>query len=163
MGSTKGGVGKTALALNLAIARALAGRDVWLIDCDRQGTAQTAVTIRAENGCCQPTVAWWALADISALVEDARSVRDGLRAFAVLNCADPAGADDREALEALAGFPQLEFLGVQIGRRKGVATAAGAGWLESTPDHAYLVISGIRSTARCLLLHIRRGSDGSAR
>ena len=33
-----------------AIARALQGRDVWLIDGDRQGTAQTAITIRAENG-----------------------------------------------------------------------------------------------------------------
>ena len=50
VGNTKGGVGKTTLALNLAIARALAGRDVWLIDGDRQGTAQTALTIRAESG-----------------------------------------------------------------------------------------------------------------
>jgi chromosome partitioning protein len=50
VGNTKGGVGKTTIALNLAIARALAGRDVWLIDSDRQGTAQTAITIRAEAG-----------------------------------------------------------------------------------------------------------------
>ena len=47
VGNTKGGVGKTTLALNIAIARALQGRDVWLIDGDRQGTAQTAVSIRA--------------------------------------------------------------------------------------------------------------------
>lgn len=50
IGNTKGGVGKTTLALNLAIARAIAGRDVWLIDGDRQATAQTAITIRAEAG-----------------------------------------------------------------------------------------------------------------
>ena len=50
VGNTKGGVGKTTLALNIAIARALAGRDVWLIDGDRQGTAQTALTIRSEAG-----------------------------------------------------------------------------------------------------------------
>lgn len=50
IGNTKGGVGKTTLALNLAIARAIAGRDVWFIDGDRQGTGQTALTIRAENG-----------------------------------------------------------------------------------------------------------------
>lgn len=49
VGNTKGGVGKTTLALNLAIARALAGRDVWFIDGDRQGTGQTALTIRAEQ------------------------------------------------------------------------------------------------------------------
>ena len=50
VGNTKGGVGKTTIALNLAIARALQGRDVWLIDGDRQGSAQTAITIRAEAG-----------------------------------------------------------------------------------------------------------------
>lgn len=50
VGNTKGGVGKTTLALNLAIGRALAGRDVWFIDGDRQGTGQIALTIRAENG-----------------------------------------------------------------------------------------------------------------
>ena len=50
VGNTKGGVGKTTIAVNLAIARALAGRDVWLIDGDRQGTAQTAISIRAEAG-----------------------------------------------------------------------------------------------------------------
>lgn len=50
VGNTKGGVGKTTIAVNIAIARALEGRDVWLIDGDRQGTAQTAITIRAEAG-----------------------------------------------------------------------------------------------------------------
>src|SRR5690554_553723 len=49
VGNTKGGVGKTTLAVSLAISRALSGRDVWLIDGDRQGTAQTAISIRAES------------------------------------------------------------------------------------------------------------------
>lgn len=182
VGNTKGGVGKTTLALNIAIARAIAGRDVWLIDGDRQGTAQTAITIRAESG-RQPAIACslysdgatlrsqvqaqrskfddividaggrdstalraalvltdvlvvpfaprsldvWALSDVCSLIEEARSVRDGLRAYAVLNGADSLGADNREAIEALSDFPALEFLGVQIGRRKSIATAAGAG------------------------------------
>ena len=50
VGNTKGGVGKTTIAVNLAIARALTGRDVWLVDGDRQGTAQTAISIRADAG-----------------------------------------------------------------------------------------------------------------
>ncbi len=48
VGNTKGGVGKTTLAVNIAIARALTGRRVWLVDGDGQGTAQTAITIRAD-------------------------------------------------------------------------------------------------------------------
>ena len=50
IGNTKGGVGKTTLAVQLAIARAMSGRDVWLIDGDRQGTATAAVAARAEAG-----------------------------------------------------------------------------------------------------------------
>jgi chromosome partitioning protein len=50
VGNTKGGVGKTTLAFQLALARAVAGRDVLLVDADRQGSAQTAVAVRAEAG-----------------------------------------------------------------------------------------------------------------
>lgn len=50
VGNTKGGVGKTTLAFQLALSRALDGRDVLLIDADRQGSAQDAVSIRAESG-----------------------------------------------------------------------------------------------------------------
>ena len=50
VGNTKGGVGKTTLAVQLAICRALSGREVWLIDGDRQGTATTAIAARAEAG-----------------------------------------------------------------------------------------------------------------
>jgi chromosome partitioning protein len=184
VGNTKGGVGKTTLAVNLAIARALAGRDVWLIDGDRQGTAQTAISIRAEAG-HQPGIACatypdgptlraqvqqqaakfsdiiidaggrdstalraalvlsdvilvpfqprsydvWALSDIAALVDEARSVRDGLRAVAVLNCADPGegSTDNAEAAAAVADVPQFEYLPTPIRRRKAFANAAGAG------------------------------------
>lgn len=184
IGNTKGGVGKTTLAVNVAIARALAGRDVWLIDGDRQGTAQTAISIRAEAGhtpgvaCATypdgPTLRSqvqqqagkfedividaggrdstalraalvlsdvllvpfqprsydvWALSDIAALVDEARSVRDGLRVYAVLNCADPgeSSTDNAEAAEAVAGVPQFEYLPLPVRRRKAFANAAGQG------------------------------------
>src|SRR5215472_13059951 len=50
VGNTKGGVGKTTLGFQLALARRLAGLDVLLVDADRQGSAQIAVAIRAEAG-----------------------------------------------------------------------------------------------------------------
>jgi len=190
--NTKGGVGKTTLAMNLAIARALAGRDVWLVDGDRQGTAQTAISIRAQAGhvpgiaCAAypdgPTLRAqvlqqvakfddvvidaggrdssalraalvlsdvllvpfqprsydvWALGDIAALVDEARSVRDGLRAFAVLNCADPGehSSDNADAAAAVAEVPQFEYLPTPLRRRKSFANAAGAGMsvLEAKP------------------------------
>ena len=184
IGNTKGGVGKTTLAVNIAIARAMAGRDVWLIDGDRQGTAQTAISIRAEAG-HQPGIACatypdgptlrsqvqqqagkfddividaggrdstalraalvlsdvllvpfqprsydvWALDDIAGLVDEARSVRDGLRVYAVLNCADPgeSSSDNADAAAAVADVPQLEFLQTPLRRRKAFANAAGQG------------------------------------
>ena len=49
VGNTKGGVGKTTLAINLAIARALAGRDVLLVDGDEQGTATSFTELRTEQ------------------------------------------------------------------------------------------------------------------
>lgn len=182
--NTKGGVGKTTVALNIAIARALAGRDVWLIDGDRQGTAQDAIAIRAHRG-HTPGIACanypdgpllrtqvqqqqhkfddiiidaggrdstalraalvlsdvlvvpfqprsfdvWSLGQIVALIDEARSVRDGLRACALLNCADPgeASTDNAEAAEAVAEFSQLEYLPTPLRRRKSFANAAGQG------------------------------------
>lgn len=192
VGNTKGGVGKTTLAVNIAIARALAGRDVWLIDGDRQGTAQAAITIRSEAG-HTPTISCasypegptlraqvqqqaakfedividaggrdssalraalvlsdvllvpfqprsydvWALGDIAVLVDEARGVRDGLKAFAVLNCADPGetSADNAEAAGAVAEVPQFVYLPTPLRRRKAFSNAAGAGLsvLEAKP------------------------------
>lgn len=190
VGAIKGGVGKTTLALNMAIARALAGRDVWLIDADRQDTASTALAIRGEAG-RQPAIATahypdgsqlrtqlrhqrgkfediiidaggrdstalraalvlsdlvlvpfqprsldvWAVADIAALIEEARALNPELQALAVLNLADPAGTDNNDAAAAVADYPALQYLDTPIRRRKSVANAAGNGLsvLEQTP------------------------------
>lgn len=62
IGSTKGGVGKSTLALNVAIARAISGRSVWLVDADRQATASLAIQARGAVGVV-PEVACSALPD----------------------------------------------------------------------------------------------------
>jgi len=53
VGNTKGGVGKTTIAINLTILRAVGGEDVLLIDGDEQGSATIFSQLRAEQqGAC---------------------------------------------------------------------------------------------------------------
>ncbi|WP_346343846.1 AAA family ATPase [Gluconobacter kondonii] len=184
VGNTKGGVGKTTLAVQIAIFRALQGRDVWLIDGDRQGTAASAISIRTEANqnpgiaCAQyadgPTLRgqiqqqknkWddiiidaggrdstalraslilsdillvpfaprsydvWALDDMAKLIDEARSVRDGLNCFAVMNQADPGlhSSDNSEAASAVSEVKQFQYLDMPIRRRKAFSNASGAG------------------------------------
>ena len=48
-GGEKGGTGKTTLATNMAAMLALQGRDVLLLDTDRQGTASFWATVREDT------------------------------------------------------------------------------------------------------------------
>lgn len=47
--NVKGGCGKTTIATNFAIARALAGRDMLLVDADDQGSAADFTALRTER------------------------------------------------------------------------------------------------------------------
>jgi chromosome partitioning protein len=183
VGSTKGGVGKSTLATQLAITWARAGRDVLVVDGDKQGSVQKFIAFRTEAGRQPPlvcvqyvegrvlrdqvrlqaprysdvvidagghdsttlraalllsdavlvpflprTVDVLALGDMAALIDEARSVRDGLLAMAVLNIADPGvSPDNTDALAALAEAPQLVGLKATITRRKAFPNAAGFG------------------------------------
>lgn len=49
VGSTKGGAGKSTLALNIAVARANQGKQVLLVDGDEQRTAMTFTDLRVEE------------------------------------------------------------------------------------------------------------------
>jgi len=48
VGNTKGGVGKTTLAVQIALRRAMQGSRVWFIDGDRQGSGADAVMAREQ-------------------------------------------------------------------------------------------------------------------
>jgi len=89
-GNTKGGIGKTTLATQIALARQIAGRAVPLIDAARQGLAQSrndacggrpggAFRMRAPagrkaaTGAARPrAVDVWALADVADLINRAQ-------------------------------------------------------------------------------------------
>lgn len=182
IGSTKGGVGKSTLATNAAIARSIAGKSVWLIDGDRQGSSQLVMHARSNAGhlplfpCDHlpdgktlharlraevaafddvvidsggrdssalraallvsdvlviPTAPraldFWALDDIAPLVEEARRLNPALRVRLVLNGADSAGSDNRDAVEALSAMPGMEYMPTPITRRKSIAAACAQG------------------------------------
>jgi chromosome partitioning protein len=56
LASSKGGVGKSTLAANMAVELAARGRRVVLLDADPQGTATTWGEVRAASGLDKPTV-----------------------------------------------------------------------------------------------------------
>src|SRR5512147_3219238 len=49
LAQTKGGVGKSTLAVNFAVERSRAGRDVLLVDADEQATSTDFTTLRTEQ------------------------------------------------------------------------------------------------------------------
>jgi chromosome partitioning protein len=186
VGHTKGGVGKSTLAAQLAITRTIAGKNTLLVDGDRQGSSTIATAIRHDAGhqpsipClpCQSisdfakleahaneldciysdfiidaggrdnlglrnalvishtilipliprSVDLWALEDIAAMVNAAREANPALKAYVILNKADPGISQDNEdAIEEAKIHVGLEYLDCPILDRKAFANATGQG------------------------------------
>lgn len=95
LGHTKGGVGKSTLALNIAIERLRAGRDTLIVDGDpRQTSISKAIGIRSEAGVA-PAVP-------CIVLEDARSLRHqvGLLRSKYQDVVIDVGGKDSNALRA---------------------------------------------------------------
>ncbi|WP_251570704.1 AAA family ATPase [Parasutterella muris] len=180
--NTKGGTGKTTVAVQIAIARLRQGKKVWFVDGDRQQTGAMAMTMRLNHRgrrripfatypdgkslqfnvrnmaeqfdtvvidvggfdattmraammICdvllipfQPrSFDSWALSKMDSLLEDVMSLRGSFPVYAMINCADPNGVDNKEAEEALNDFSTMKFLPCAFGRRKAFSTSAGYG------------------------------------
>jgi chromosome partitioning protein len=181
VGNIKGGVGKSMLAVNIAVALAQRGRDVLLIDGDEQASAATFAQIRSDlnsgarfatvqlHGVAirqqmrdlvskygeividvggrdtgslrasltvadailmpfQPrSVDLWAGEQIAALVSEAKLLNEPLRAYALLNIADPQGRDNDDAAAALGKLDGVLALPAVVVRRKAFPNAFSAG------------------------------------
>ncbi|HGN0870423.1 plasmid segregation oscillating ATPase ParF [Providencia alcalifaciens] len=183
--NTKGGVGKSTLAVNIAIARARQGKKVWLVDGDKQGSSQTAILVRSEDG-IEPGIACshypegpvlrsqvqlqkdnyddviiecggrdstamraaltitdilivpsapgsfeaWAMDANVALIREARSIRDNLICYSLLNKGDThaRSTDNIEMIEMMKDYQDdIPVLDTVIYQRKAFANAAGSG------------------------------------
>ncbi len=106
--SEKGGVGKTTIAVQTAIARAQQGRDVLLVDADPQRSALECAGVRAEEG-ISPSITAVALSG-KGLSEEIRKLKPkyddividvGGRDSAALRCA--LAVADRVIIPVLPG------------------------------------------------------------
>ena len=95
--NTKGGVGKTTVALQLAIGRARQGKSVWLIDSDRQQTALTALAIRDSQG-IEPVIACAAYTDAAQMRAQIKHQKDKWDSIFI----DVSGVDSSALRTALA-------------------------------------------------------------
>ena len=181
IGGIKGGSGKTTLATNLVVIRALSGKKVLLVDADEQRSASDWAEHRESLGISTPwttiqltgasvrsqlqrmqndydeiivdtggrdttsqraslTIAdvliapfqprsldIWTLGKLSSLLEEVRVVNPKLKAFAVINRADPQGTDNHDAMQLIKEAEHIKCIPITIGQRKAFANAASEG------------------------------------
>jgi chromosome partitioning protein len=95
VGHTKGGVGKSTLALNIAIERTRAGRETLLIDGDpRQASVSKAIGIRGEAG-AQPAITCIMLEEVRSLRQQVGMLRSKFQDIVI-----DVGGKDSSALRA---------------------------------------------------------------
>jgi chromosome partitioning protein len=69
----------------------------------------------------------WTLEKVVRLIDEMRTAKPDLRAYAVLNKTDPRGSDNDEAKEFLAETNSIVLVDATLGHRKSFANAASKG------------------------------------
>ncbi len=105
-GGEKGGTGKTTLATNMATMLALQGKDVMLLDTDRQGTASFWATVREETA-TEPRIACVQKFG-KGLVSQVRDLADRYDEIVI----DAGGQDSAELRYAL-GVSDFAYIPIQ--------------------------------------------------
>jgi chromosome partitioning protein len=69
----------------------------------------------------------WTIGKVTSLLSEIRSVNPNLKAYAVINRADPQGMDNADAAEIIKTADAIHYIPVTIGQRKAFANAAAEG------------------------------------
>ncbi len=99
-GGEKGGTGKSTLATNVAVALARAGKDILLVDTDKQGSAAAWAAARTNQDGLAPVHCLQKTGDVSAALRDV-----GRRYGHVI--VDAGGRDSKELRTAMAVADRL--------------------------------------------------------
>jgi chromosome partitioning protein len=136
-GNTKGGVGKTTLAVQIALERQSASRTVLLVDAGGHDSEALRVALLRSDLLVVPVqpraVDAWELDAMATMIDRAQMAREDegrrpLRVLAALNLADPGdNRDNLDTLAALRDLPQFNVAVAIVRRRKAVANAMAHG------------------------------------
>lgn len=69
----------------------------------------------------------WTIGKVVSLINEIKTVNPGLKAYAVINRADPQGADNHDAPEIIKETDGISYIPTTIGQRKAFANAAAEG------------------------------------
>lgn len=69
----------------------------------------------------------WTIGKVSSLINEIKTVNPNLKAFAVINRADPQGLDNQDAAEIIKEAEGISYIPSTIGQRKTFANAAAEG------------------------------------
>ncbi len=119
--------------------------DHTIIDCGGRDTEAFRAALTICDVLLVPTAPrsfdFWAVTQLTRLLDEVESVRDLPEIYAVVNMADATGTDNEEVKEALNDYKQIKVLDEMLVRRKAWPNAAskGLGVFEYSPKDAKAV------------------------